>query len=291
MSSDDYHHVEVRDDADSEMRAAFDQAVASAAAAGKRRSEELIRALETEEADVLAHLSEPGQTVPSESDLRDSECVEQALLDGIQDGAFHLPMAFSAAITVGPGSHQIATPPYDSEWRWGNATTLISNAVGGFVHIAGNSRDRNPTNAASGVGFRLRSTVRGWVTVRPYFQYDWRYRVHAPGFPFANATCTGGVDLAAFEGSTVVSDVRRVPLFRKRVSAGEIRGDQESGVVWPSDYEIAFPMVPGTAYAINIGAWIECSHNRGAAPPPVRPSAWGQIQGNVRWVVIQRPNV
>ncbi len=284
MTTDD-SQVNVREDASDETRTAAYLAVAGAAAIGRRRTEEMAAALETEETVLRARVGDARAAEPSESDLRESRRVRLALRESMEAWRRYIPGAEPVSFRLHEHT-QLKFPPYDTAWRWGNAETQVSDQAGGFINIKGDSDHSNPVNSACGVGLFISSDVNASVQVRPYVQYKWHYYASADT-TLSHATSTGGVDLSAWQGSTLVSSVTRPQLFHRRVSVGEVDAKDGEGTVFPPDYSINFFMAAGVEYAVNIGAWVQCEHTRGATLISLA-DALGEIEAHVRWVTIER---
>jgi hypothetical protein len=283
MTSDGFE-VKVREDANEEIRTAAELAVAGAAAIGRLQTEEMVTARETQEAALRAMVGDAQVAEPSESELRQAREMEQALRESIEASSRYLP-GTEVSLRLHEHTH-FKFPPYDTEWRWGNAGMQISDLAGGFINIEGHSARRNPINSACGIGVTIRSDTFALVQVRPYVQYKWRY--YATSDPIlSHASTTGGVDLSAWRGPTIASPVKRAQLFHRRVSVGETRAADGEGVVFPPDYTVDFSVIPNDEYTINIGAWVQCEHTGGVTSSPLA-SALGWIEAHVRWVVIER---
>jgi hypothetical protein len=284
MTTDD-SQVNVRKDASEELRTAADLAAAGAAAVGRRRTEEMAAAQESQKAVFRAMLDDARVAEPSESDLRESQRVRVALRESMEACRRYIPGGEPVSLRLHEHT-ELKFPQYDTEWRWGNAETLISDQIDGHIQIEGDSWHSNPINSACGVGVSIKSDVNAMAQVRPYVQYKWNYDVTSD-YKLSNATCTGGLDLSAWQGSTIASSVTRDQLFHKRVSVGEHEGLNGDGAVFPPDYNINFFMAAGVEYVINIGAWVECEHARGFTSVSFA-QARGFIDAYVRWVTIER---
>lgn len=283
MTRDDFD-VKVREDANEETQTSAHLAVAGAAAIGRRRTEEMAAAHETHETALRTMLGDAWVAELSENDLRESRRVQLALRESMEAWRRYIPGGEPVSLRLHEHT-ELKFPQYDTEWRWGNAETQ-SNQIDGHINIKGDSGHSNPISSACGIGVSIRSDVAAMAQVRPYVQYKWNYDVTSD-YTFSNATCTGGLDLSAWQGSTIASGVTRDQLFHKRVSVGESERLDGDGAAFPPDYNINFFIAAGVEYVINIGAWVECEHTRGFTSVSLA-RAWGGIDAYVRWVTIER---
>jgi len=178
-------------------------------------------------------------------------------------------------------------PPYDLEWKWGNAFEVSTSAVGGRFMVKGASGDakgatNDPVAAAAGIGLVLMSTVATHVTVRPYIDMSWQYIVEAAGW-MGNAAARGGIDAAAVLDDKFVAGTRRTTEFSASRGSGR-HGADGVGVAWVPDIELSFGMAAGRFYIVNFGAWVECENTSGFGAA----NGMCRMEGLVRFIVVEK---
>jgi hypothetical protein len=179
----------------------------------------------------------------------------------------------------------LRVPPYDSEWNWGNDRQHSSSKATGYVGIVGESGSVSSVTgdsvaAACGIGVAFLALAAGQAVVRTQVQYTWAYQVCAYGIG-SSADARGGIDISAWQGGTLVSDVRRAQVFSDSKSTAGCNANSGSGSIGLTDLEITFPVAASTMYAVPVGAWVECNHSAGLGAS----RADGKVEGTVRCVV------
>jgi hypothetical protein len=179
-------------------------------------------------------------------------------------------------------------PPYDYEWNWGNDRQHSSNRGTGYIGVLGDSGSvggatGDAVAAACGIGFVFNSDSPGQVSIRPLVQHSWEYLDGAYGIG-SWASSKGGIDISAWQGSTMVAGVSRAQLFSDSTCWAGSGSDQGDGYAWVPDLTISFSIAASTWYAVSIGAWVECDHASGLGAS----RGQGKVEGYVRWTTVER---
>jgi hypothetical protein len=177
-------------------------------------------------------------------------------------------------------------PPYDYEWNWGNAQKHSSDRGSGYFGVSGGSFPNSGVGvlaAGCGIGFVFNSDKPGSVAISPLVQHEWDYFTNAYGIG-AWSNTKGGVDISAWQGSSMIAGVRRAQLFENSTGWAGEADDSGDGYAWPPDITLSFPIAASTWYAVSIGARLDCDHATGLGVS----GATGRVQGYLRWVTVER---
>jgi hypothetical protein len=277
---------------DRKARVAIEQAVAAQRERGERMARERAAVLSARGDDLAAVLKPVADLVNA-----DPEAVKAIARLRSEIGKGRLTVsetgrpsrATPVAISFILGEQfSLRVPPYDFEFNWGNDRQHSANKAAGYAGVIGDSGsvgggESGDVATGCGVGVAFQADAGGQAVVRTQVQYTWEYLLDAFGIG-SSAHGQGGIDISAWQGTTLVAGARRVQGFSDAVTTGGERKNSGTGSVALPDLEIRIPVAASTWYVVNVGVWVECSHSTGLGAS----RAQGKVEATVGCVVFDR---
>lgn len=158
---------------------------------------------------------------------------------------------------------QIIVTPYHFAWDWhtGAGGSTFADRNTGDISVGTTVDDVDFSDVHAGVGVFLSTNAPRPVVARSLRSSFESYTVSAGSFGGV-ALAEGGMEMTILEDGQL-KGLAQEKRYRRRVSNGETRQWDSGGFGTGAGIEVAVLMVPGRAYALNVGAWVYCHQEGG----------------------------